>query len=269
MNLLVFKKYFRVLRTFVKAELMTDLAYRVNFIIIFVGSLFWVIAELAFFHFLLLKYQAIAGWNYNQILLLVGVNQLWIGGCFYLIVWPSLTTYAEMIRTGGLDKILTLPIQTRFYISVFKFDWTSLTMMLQGIIITIYAFTKMNAVFTIERFIAFIALLVLSYWIVYCIQFIVSSSTFWLTKAGSVQYVISALDRVSRLPYEVLSKGILFVVFTLIIPVAIIGNIPARALLGILDLEYLAYGVVSALMLTVVSHIIWKLGVRRYESASS
>ncbi len=49
----------------------------------------------------------------------------------------------------------------------------------------------------------------------------------------------------------------------------IISNVPVRALVGILDIKYAFYSVIVAVIFTIISNVIWKMGLKRYESASS
>lgn len=272
MNLLVFKKIKKYLKIFyflAKLDFMIDLQYRVNFIFTYFATSFWLVSELLFIHFLLYRYTTIAGWDYFKMALLIGVNQIWVGGAFYFIIWPSLASFAELIRTGGADRIFSLPISTRFYVSAFRTNWSSLLISVNGLIVCAYSLNKIGVSLSIGKILLFLVLISLSIWIIYCIQFIAMCFTFWLTRTGSILYIIGTIDRLSRFPYEIFSKGILFILFTFVLPIAIICNVPARALIGILEVRYVIYGLIVVLILTILSQIIWKLGLRRYESASS
>ena len=271
MNQLEFsmKRLLKITVLLVRSEIMIDLQYRINFLFSFIGVYFWLFAELLFFNFLLNRYKAIAGWSFEQILLLVGINQMWVGGFFYLIIWPSLTTFANLIKGGGIDKILTYPVNTRFFLSVFKFDWTSITMFVQGLVLTIYALTKLSLNLSVSSVILALLLFLLSGWLVYSTQYMISCFMFWLINAGSIQYFFQAFDRFSRLPYEIMTSKFVFVIFTLLIPIALVSNLPARALLDVLDWQIVSWGIFSGIFLFILSHIVWRLGLKRYESASS
>jgi len=263
------KKYLKVWFRLVKLEIITDMQYRLNLLFGFLGTSAWLACELLFIHFLLQRYDTIAGWNEYQIGLLVGTNQLWVGGAFYLIIWPSLVSFFELVKYGDSDKLLTFPIKTRFYISIHKMDFSSLSILFNGLIILIYCLLKLGISLTLMNIICYVFLLSISIWIIYCIQFIVMCAVFWFTEVGSVLYIINAFDRFSRFPYEILGKGTLLIIFTFVIPIMIISNVPVRALVGILDIKYAFYSVIVAVIFTIISNVIWKMGLKRYESASS
>lgn len=259
------RKKIKIFARFVRLEFMTDLQYRTNFVLKFFATTGWLISELLFINFMMYRYNNIAGWGLFEIAALVAVNQIWIGFAFYFMIWPSLATFARDVREGRADQYFLKPVSARFLVSIFRLDWSSLTIGLNGVIVLIYSLIKLNIQVTLLSSIIFIAMLFLTMWIVYCIQFIVTSMVFWMKNASNIIYFISSIDRLSRFPYEIFAKGIFFIVFTFIIPVTIITNVPTRALLGILEWDFVFYTLVSAVMLTLVSQIVWKAGVKRYE----
>jgi len=269
MKLSGFKKHIRIFIKVIKLELMTDMQYRLNFVFSLIGTSAWLMCELLFIHFLLGKYGSIAGWGKDFIILLVGFNQLWVGGMYFFMIWPSLTNIADAVRNGTADRIFTLPLNTRFYVSIFKIDWTSLSIVLDGLIIIIFILLRSNYTISFINIVFSIILLAVSCWIIYCMHFISMCASFWIQNAASIMYFVNVLDRFTRYPYEVFTKGILTYVFTFIIPIVLISNVPLRAFLGILDLRFVLYSLITAFIFTVVSQIVWKLGLRRYESSGS
>lgn len=263
------KRYFKIWGILIRLGLMTELQYRLNFLLTFIATTSWLIAEIMFIYFVTQRFNAIAGWSQNQLILLLGVNQIWVGGAWFPIIWPSLVTFAERIKSGEADKIFTLPINTQFYISVFRISWSSFSVMINGIILVTYSLTKLEVVPSFNAIFSFLVLISISSWIIYCIQYIAMSLTFWLIETGSHLYIVYTMDRLCRFPYEIFAKGSLLILFTFVLPVSIITNVPARALLGILDWEFVVYALIVAIWLTIVSQVVWKMGLRRYESASS
>lgn len=263
------KKYVTIGKCLMRLELMSDLMYRLNALLLFLSTSSWLIAEILFIHFITEKFSTIAGWGKYELTFLLAVNQIWVGGFFYFIIWPSLTGFAEMIKVGGIDRILTLPINTRFYISVYKISWPSLSIMFNGIVLAIYSFGHLGFILSFVNVISFIILLIVCGWIIYCIQFIAVTLTFWIIESGAQSYIIGAIDRLARFPYEIFTNNLLLILFTFVLPITIVTNVPARALLGILEWRFVIYALIVAIWLTIVSQVIWKIGLRRYESASS
>jgi ABC-2 type transport system permease protein len=273
MKLWEFKKqihrYLKVFFRLLKIELMTSMQYRLNFLFSFIATLSWLICELLFIHYFMKSYITLAGWNEYQIGILIGVNQLWVGGVFYFMFWPSLTTFADMIRHGEADKLFTLPVKTRFYISTFKTDWTSLFISINGLFLLIYCIVKLSITLSFLNTLYCIILISLSSWIIYCLFFITVCSVFWIVEAGSILYFVNVVDTLTRYPYEIYRRGIFFFIFTFVIPITVISNVPTRALIGILDFKFVLYEIIITVIFTILSEIIWRKGLKIYESYSS
>lgn len=263
------RRYLKIWKVLARLELMTDLQYRLNFLLTFIGTTIWLFSEILLIYFITQKFETIAGWGQHHLNLLLGINQIWVGGFWYFIAWPSLVTFAESIKDGNADKIFTLPVNTRFYISVFKINWSSLGIVATGLALAVYSLAKLGVSVSIPTVVLCIILLLLTCWIIYCIQYIAMSLTFWLIEAGSYLYLVNTFERLSRYPYEIFTKGVMFVLFTFVLPISIISNVPVRALLGILDWKFVFYAVIVAVWLTVFSQVIWRKGLKKYEGASS
>ena len=77
----------------------------------------------------------------------------------------------------------------------------------------------------------FLALAVL---ILYSIWILVVSAAFWVVRVDNLSYLFGSLFDVGRWPISVF-KGALRIVFTFVIPLALMTTYPALALLGRLD----------------------------------
>lgn len=263
------KKCIKIVLLLQRLELMTDLQYRINFLFTFLATTAWLITEVLFLGFLLQRYDELAGWSLYEIGLLLGANQFWVGGIFYFVIWPSLPTFAEMIRSGAADRTFTLPINTRFYVSLFRWSWASLSIGFNGLIMIIYCLLKLHYVPTLFELFTTIILMMLTGWVIYCIQFIAMSVVFWITNAGAIQYILDPFSRLARFPYEIFGKGLIFFLFTFVFPITLVVNVPIRALMGILEGKYVLYLLLVAVCLGLISHLVWKAGLKKYESASS
>lgn len=57
--------------------------------------------------------------------------------------------------------------------------------------------------------------------------------------------------------------------FTFVVPIALVANVPAKALLGLLEPPLLAYALGPALALLVAPNCFWPFSLRRSSGASS
>ena len=64
-------------------------------------------------------------------------------------------------------------------------------------------------------------------------------------------------------------RGVWKVVFTFVIPLALMTTFPARALLGTVTWQAGIGCLVGALLVSIVARLVWRLALRSYTSASS
>src|SRR3990167_9489909 len=131
------KKHLKLYLKLIKFAITLDLEYRWSFVLM-------VIVELAFFFITIVSVGVIfsnvtevAGWSYNQMLILLGFNMVFsevILGIFFI---HNLRNLPELIRTGGLDLVLLKPVNSQFIVSMYRPYFAMIPSLLAGII-TIY-----------------------------------------------------------------------------------------------------------------------------------
>ena len=80
--------------------------------------------------------------------------------------------------------------------------------------------------------------------------------------------VLGAIFDTARWPVQVF-PGVWRIVFTFVIPVAVMTTFPAMALLGKLDAAHALAALGGSLALLAVSRLVWRTAIRSYTSASS
>ena len=75
-------------------------------------------------------------------------------------------------------------------------------------------------------------------------------------------------SRIARWPSSVF-RGALAVIFTFVLPLALMTTYPSLALLGKLNLRTAVAAVAGTLLFAAVARGIWIVSIRRYTSASS
>jgi ABC-2 type transport system permease protein len=106
----------------------------------------------------------------------------------------------------------------------------------------------------------------------YSIMFFLSTISFWIVRAQGLIYGYYNLFNIARYPDSIFGKKSIFsFVFSWIIPVIVVANIPARLLGGIFDapLPLLAHLLGAAALAVGLSRAFWHFALKRYSSASS
>jgi ABC-2 type transport system permease protein len=112
------------------------------------------------------------------------------------------------------------------------------------------------------------ALLVAGIAILYSLWMVAASVAFWVVKIDNLTFLFSSIFDAARWPSSVF-RGLLRVLFTFVIPLAVMTTFPAQALLGRAGAVEIVGGLGTALLALVVSRRLWVRAVGRYTSASS
>jgi ABC-2 type transport system permease protein len=104
----------------------------------------------------------------------------------------------------------------------------------------------------------------------YSIMFFLSTMSFWIVRAQGLIYGYYNLFNIARYP-DTIFHGAFKIIFSWVIPVIIVANVPARILAradGNLVALLLQLGA-AALFVTAGTRVFWRFALRRYSSASS
>jgi ABC-2 type transport system permease protein len=263
-------RYGRIFLSFARNCLVREMTFRANFLIRIISDLLWLSLLLVFFSVIFLRMtDNIAGWSKYQALVLLGTHYLIIKICdaFFL---PNFSEFSEQIRTGELDFILAKPVSTQFIVSLRKMDFSGVVNLIVGLCIVGYAVHRLDVGPITPGVVAqYSILLGAGVAIAYAIMFIMASTSVWMVRADWVFESWFHINRFARYPGEIYGVGWLRQLLTYFVPVLIMTNFPAKALLGRLQAHEFAYAVGIAALMLLISNRVFALALRFYRSASS
>src|SRR5438046_7148412 len=111
------KRYLRIYLALWKNSVTREMIFKSNFLLWIIVELLWFGLQLSFIGVLYLHTDHIGSWTKWQVVMLIGgshfIQQIY--QAFFLI---NCTNLSELIRTGKLDYLLLLPVNTRFLVSL-------------------------------------------------------------------------------------------------------------------------------------------------------
>jgi ABC-2 type transport system permease protein len=258
--------YLRLIRQFAGASAQNELAYRANFWISLFHSLLNLVTGVLGLLVLFGQVDTIRGWDLPSTLALLGVY-LTLSALRGLFIGPSLEALAGMdgeIWTGQFDFTLLRPVDAQFLASVRH--WRPFAVAL-GLGVLGVALAQLGGSLPLDRLAAFLVALGAAVLILYAIQLTFAALTVW-SPGFLFTWVFDALFQMARYPVGVYPGWLRFVL-TWVLPVGVMTTVPAQALTGRLPVGILAGSVALALVLFVSASALFRLGLRRYASASS
>jgi len=246
-----------------------EMQFKANFLLWIVVEALWFGLQLGFMSVVYGHTESIAGWSRWQVILLVGCSHF-IQQVFTAFFLTNISDLSEHIRTGRLDFMLLLPVNTRFLISFRKVDLGAFVNATSALAVVVWALRHLGHTPGPLEIAGFIGLCGAGLIIHYSLMFLLSSAAFWIVRAQGVVWGYYNLFNIARIPESAVPQGLFRRVFTLVLPMLLVSNVPAQTLLGTLRSPWhpLLLLALSGVCF-VVSEWVWRLSLRRYSSASS
>jgi ABC-2 type transport system permease protein len=257
----------RLLWTFFRVGAMGELAYRANFFIQLFESLLELATAIGGLAVIFTYTSRLGGWTQDQVLALVGVFFL-VGGAIRFVLQPSLEQLIESVRDGTLDFTLVKPEDAQLVSSIQRVEIWKLTDVGLGIGVLAVALARMGEHVGLLQALEFAAALIAGGIIVYSFWVILATSAFWLVRVENILMVFQSMYEAGRWPVSIYPGWLRFAL-TFVVPVGFAVTVPAQALAGHLTWQVLAGAGALAVGLFAVARVFWRLGLRRYQGASS
>jgi ABC-2 type transport system permease protein len=257
----------RLFWLFVKTSVLNDTEYRADFFGQILVTLLGIGTQLAGVWVIFSHTPNLAGWSLPQVLALLGVYNFMYGFIGALIA-PNMRRVLEDVQQGTLDFALLKPVESQFLVSVRQFVIWRLTDIVLGIALAVYASLQLAHQLSLRQALLFPLMLLCGAIIVYAFWLILTTTSFWFTRLENVEMIWWNLFEAGRYPinvYPVTIRNFL----TFVVPIAFVTTIPARALGRGLEGQTVLLAVLLAAAMALVSSWFWRVGLRRYGSASS
>ena len=277
--------YRNVFLTFARNSLVRDMTFRTNFILQCISSISWTVMNIGFYIIIFQHTSMIGeegGWHQYEFFVFLATTWF-INSIVQTFFMPNAQEFSELIRTGNLDFALLKPIDTQFLISFQKVDWASLSNFVMAVALLVYSLTKLTAQpenpLTLQwsMFLLYPFFILCGVMIMYSIMVALASTSIWLGRNQTLYNFWFYITNFSRYPMEIYQRGggwALWGAFTVVVPVLVVVNIPARIMAQPLRPEghqwYWPLIALAATLLSVTSsRFVFKKALGAYRSASS
>ena len=257
----------KLLSAFLKVNIQMSLAYRADTIVNILLNLMWLGWELLSLGIIFSNTETIGGWDFGELIALLGVFRL-VHTLMIALIWPNTEKFNQSFRDGSMDYTLLQPVNSMFLVTFSRITvWRAWDLILASILVAI-GVNLSGATTTPLDILTFILLTVSGAIIIYSLWIVLIALTFWFTKFDNNVTILQALLDAGRYPVTVYPVWLRILV-TFVIPIAVATTIPLQGLRGDLTLPrvlmFLAIGIASFLIASQV----WKRGLKQYSGASS
>lgn len=259
------RRYWTLLRIQVRAAALLSLQYRVDFFVQAAMALFWTFTALVPLWVLFSIRTGVAGWSAHEALIVAGFF-ITLKGVLQGAIQPSLTHVVEHIRKGTLDFLLLKPADAQFLLSTSKLDLARAIDVLAGLALVGWALDARGPLPPPSAFALAVLILACAVAILYAVWILVVSLAFRVVKIDNLSYLILSAFDAARFPSSVF-RGVLSLVFTFVLPLALMTTYPALALLERLEVVHVCTSIGVACAFTLAARRVWLRSVRAYVGA--
>jgi ABC-2 type transport system permease protein len=260
-------RYARLFGVQVRASAVTSMQYRVDFLVEGAMSFYWLGWNLVPLLVLYSQRDAVAGWDFPSALVVIAWFTV-LRGMLEGAINPSLIGVVEKIRSGEFDYLLLKPADAQFLVSTAKFEPWKVIDVMGGFGLAVAAFVMLDRTPAPGDVALCAVLLLAAALVLYSLWILIISASFWVIRLDNLVYLFMAVFDAARWPIVVF-RGFWRILFTFVIPLALMTTYPAMAILGTLDRRTALFALGGALLFAAVSRTLWRAAIRSYTSASS
>jgi ABC-2 type transport system permease protein len=262
------RRYLRIYGELWKNSVSREMGFKTNFILWIVVEGLWFALQMGFIGVIYLHTDHIATWGKWDVVMLLGASQF-IQQIFQAFFLTNCTQMSELVRTGKLDFMLLLPVNTRFLVSARQVDLGGFVNAGLGLAVMAWAARETHFVPTTGRLAAFFGLCACGVFIHYSLMFALSSVCFWTVRAQGIVWGYYSLFQIARLP-DAAFQGFFKACFQFAIPMLLVANVPVKWLLQKLGSPWeMGWLLAMSGLCFWLSEFVWKKSLRLYTSASS
>lgn len=256
-----------LIATSLRASVATSLAYRADFLVEGLMSVYWLAWNLLPLVVLFGTRDAVAGWDQASALVVIAlfvILRAFVEG----VIAPSLVDFVERVRSGSFDYVLLRPADAQLLVSCSRFSPWRIVDLCGGVALLVIAFSQRGAAPRVGDLALGLALLACGAAAIYALYVLAAATVFWVVRVDNLTFLLSAIFDTARWPVQVF-RGAWRVVFTFVLPLALMTTYPAMALLGKLAPAVALACAAGALSMLAISRLAWRTAIRAYTSASS
>lgn len=262
------KKNLRVLREMLYLRFHGLTVFRLDFFAPFFidGSLF--IIQLLAFGVIYSDIDMIGNWHQGEMILYIGTFSL-LNAINMTVYFFGVTGIPGKVKSGELDLYLSKPVSPLYRLTFEHISPGSIPLILMSICIIAYG------VSILEMQLAIIQILIYLFWIIimavlyYDMEVIIRSVSLYLMSMARMEQIEEAsIDLCMKLP-GIAFYGVYKIIFYLVLPYGIMATLPVQSMIGEMNYKLGVYGIFVVILFSIVTCIVWKQGLKYYNSASS
>lgn len=253
--------------TLFKNCLSRDMEFRLHFLLQVLVDIVWCAVQIGFFEVMFMYTPAFAGLSRSEAYLFLGTLFI-VDSLNMMLVASNFWHFPRHVNTGELDFFLLKPVSPLF-LSYFRFINTS-SMVNVGVSIIIFIIGLMmhDQSISMVQWIGWCIGLICGSIVLFSLEAIVGSMSFFFVNAYGVQSIFYALYQIAMRP-DGIYNSMMRRIFITIFPLSLIASVPSSMLFLSASLEMFGVMVIMSIIMAFASKHFFSFALKRYNGASS
>lgn len=256
----------------IKLALMVIIEYPASIAGWLISNPIQFIVGFATIKFVVAQFGEINGWNYGQLAFLYGLSVISHAVSMMFFVQGWFMGYS--VIEGDFDRFLTRPLGVLYQFFFTTFNIFGITDLIPGIVVFIYGCIETGFRFTLGNAVGIIVMIIGAAFIRGGLYIMLGSTSFWTKSANDFgQYTQEIFDKSTMYPISMYPESLQFIL-TYLIPIGWVSFYPVSGLMGIETAVGIGSGNVwitfaVGIIVMLAAGLLFKIGLRRYESAGN
>lgn len=201
------RRYIEIYSIMLRNSLIRSMSFKVNFLLWMLVEVLWFVGQIVFFSIIFANVDRIGDWTKWEVVLLVGTHQI-IAQIFQAFFFVNIANIPELVRTGKLDSVLVLPIDSQFAVSSKQFELDSIVNAIVGAAIVILSLSNLHLVPSLLSVLLYLTALVFGILVHYSIMLSLAAVSFWIVRAQGLVYGYFNFLNIARYPDVIFSETV-------------------------------------------------------------
>lgn len=209
----------------------------------------------------------IGGWNiyyisilYSFFMIIRSLNAAFLDG-----IWNIGNVY---VRGGRFDVLLTRPLSPFLQLWGYRLDYSALGLFFTGLGLNLWLLYKIDFMFTGLLLLLYVVFILAGTAITAAVYLIFNSLNFWLVRGNEIADLSQTVQEFAKYPQHIFPRAFQFIM-AFIIPYAFATYYPVSILTGRMPLRTIGVLVLVSFTICFAASIVWRCGVRSYNSTGS
>lgn len=252
---------------YVSIHVKSMMQYKSSFLLAVTGQFLVSFNVFLGMFFMFQRFSAVGGFTYSQVLLCFAIflMEFSLAEC----IARGFDTFSGMVRKGEFDRVMVRPRGLVMQVLGSRFELTRVGRMLQALVMFVYGVRKSGVPWDIPRVLTVAFMLAGGTALFFGIFLVGASLCFFTLESLEIMNIFTDGAReFGRYPAGVYGKR--FLQFcTFVVPYGLVQHYPLLFLLGKRDEVWWMFVPLLAFFFVIPCYGIWRVGVRKYQSAGS